>query len=54
MLSLCTGERLRKNVLEETNAVIQSYNNVLDTLMQQFRDRAVRGIIIDVRDLGKR
>ncbi|KAG1854358.1 hypothetical protein C8R48DRAFT_835826 [Suillus tomentosus] len=34
--------RLGKHVFDETDATIQSYNKVLDSLMQQFRDRAAR------------
>jgi hypothetical protein len=52
MSSLCKGERLAKNVFKETSAIIQSYNNVLDTLMQNFRDGAVRDILLDVRDIN--
>jgi hypothetical protein len=40
------------NVLNETSAMIQSYNNVLDTLMQNFRDGAVRDILLDIRDMN--
>jgi hypothetical protein len=55
--SLCTGERLVKNAVDlrsETDAAIQDYNVVLDTLMQRFRDNAVRDTFLDVRDIGKR
>jgi hypothetical protein len=38
----------------ETDATIQDYNDVLDTLIQRFRDNAIRGIFLDVRDIGKR
>ena len=48
-----TGKRLAKNVLKETNSVIQSYNNVFDNLMQQFRDGAVSHIVINVHHFGK-
>jgi WD40 repeat protein len=39
-------KRLGKYVFEETDAAVRSYIDVLDNLMQQFRDRAVRDIII--------
>jgi WD40 repeat protein len=35
--------KLGKHVLNETEAAIQSYCDVLDSLMQQFRDQAPRG-----------
>jgi hypothetical protein len=57
MSFLCTGKRLGKNIMDmrkETDATIQDYNNVLDTLMQRFRDSAVRGIFLDVRNIGER
>jgi hypothetical protein len=57
MTFICTGKRLGKNSVDmrnETDATIQDYNVVLDTLMQRFRDNAVRGIFLDVRDIGKR
>jgi len=53
MTSLDAGQRLAKNILKETNATIQNYNNVLDTLMQQFRDLAVRDTLINVRHIGE-
>jgi hypothetical protein len=36
---LFTGRRLRKHVFNETEATIQRHNEVLDNLMQQFRDK---------------
>ena len=53
MTSLYAGERLRKNILKETTATIQNYNTVLDALMQQFRDLAVRDTLINVHRMGK-
>jgi len=53
MTSLYAGQRLAKNILKETNATIQNYNNVLDTLMQQFRDLAVRDTLINVHHIGE-
>jgi hypothetical protein len=38
---LFTGRRLRKHVFNETEATIQRHNEVLDNLMQQFRDKMV-------------
>jgi len=49
----CTGERLAKNVFKETDALIQRYNDVLDTLMQRFRDGVVRDIVVNVHRFGK-
>ncbi|OAX32570.1 hypothetical protein K503DRAFT_870078, partial [Rhizopogon vinicolor AM-OR11-026] len=46
-------ERLAKNVLGETDAMIQSYNNALDTLMQQFRDRASRDTVVIVHHMAE-
>ncbi|KAG2346199.1 hypothetical protein BDR05DRAFT_959801 [Suillus weaverae] len=39
-------KRLRKHVINETNASIQSYNQVFDDLMQQFRDKVARDTVI--------
>jgi hypothetical protein len=39
--------------LKETTATIQNYNTVLDALMQQFRDLAVRDTLINVHRMGK-
>jgi hypothetical protein len=57
MSFLCTVKKLGKNIVDvskETDATIKDYNHVLDTLMQRFRDSAVRGIFLEVRDIGKR
>jgi hypothetical protein len=51
--SLYAGERLAKNIFKETTATIQKYNNVLDTLMQRFRDLAVRDTSINVHEIGE-
>ena len=53
MSSLYAGERLAKNIFKETKAMIQNYNNVLDTLMQRFRDLADRDTLINVHDTGE-
>ena len=52
MSSVCTGGRLAKNVIAETDAKIVGYNNVFEALMQQFRDRAVRDTALGVHELG--
>ncbi|KAG1903364.1 uncharacterized protein F5891DRAFT_947518, partial [Suillus fuscotomentosus] len=39
-------KRLGKNVLSETDDTIQRYNNVLDALMQNFRDQVARDVAI--------
>ena len=49
-----TGKRLAKDLLKETETVIKNYNDVLDTLMQQFRDHAVRSTVLQVYRIGKR
>jgi acetate kinase len=57
MSSLRTGERLLKNIVDvqkKTDAAIQEYNDVLEALLQLFRDRAVRNILLDVQEIGKR
>ncbi|KAG1807568.1 hypothetical protein EV424DRAFT_230934 [Suillus variegatus] len=38
--------RLGKNVISETDDTIQRYNNVLDALMQNFRDQVARDVAI--------
>jgi len=34
--------------------MIESYNNALDSLMQQFRDRAARDTVVIVHHMGKK
>ncbi|KAG1868266.1 hypothetical protein DFJ58DRAFT_97924 [Suillus subalutaceus] len=41
-------ERLKKNVLSETNDTIQRYSDALDALMQNARDRIIRDVAIVV------
>jgi hypothetical protein len=53
MLPVCIGIKLGKHVLSETEAAIQSYCNVLDSLMQQFRDQAPRGTDVIAHHMGK-
>ncbi|KAG0701496.1 hypothetical protein DFH29DRAFT_554692 [Suillus ampliporus] len=45
--------RLGKHVFKETEAAIQSYNGVLDNLMQQFRDQVSIDTILTVHRIGK-
>jgi hypothetical protein len=52
MSSVCTGKRLAKNVIAETDAKIDGYKNVFEALMQQFRDRAIRDTALDVHQIG--
>jgi len=49
-VSFCTGNRLSRDVFKETGSVIRKYNDVLDTLMQQCRDRRN---IVNIRRVGK-
>ena len=53
MPSLATGNRLAKDVFKETGVLIQKYNAAFDTLMQEFRDGAVRDIVVNVYRFGK-
>ncbi|KAG1725688.1 uncharacterized protein EDB91DRAFT_1167458 [Suillus paluster] len=46
-------KRLGKHIASETDATIKSYNEALDGLMQQFRDRAVRDVVVIVHRMGK-
>lgn len=51
--TIIIGERLKKNVLSETNDTIQRYSDALDALMQNARDRTVRDVAIVVHRTGK-
>jgi hypothetical protein len=53
MLPVYIGLRLGKHVFDETDTTIQSYNDVLDSLMQQFRDLAARDTVVIARHMGK-
>ena len=53
MSSLYAGERLAKNIFKETGDIVQKYNDVLDALMQRFRDLAVRETLINVHHIGE-
>ncbi|KAG2742087.1 hypothetical protein P692DRAFT_20749482, partial [Suillus brevipes Sb2] len=48
-----TGQRLRKQVFDETDAMIQRHNEVLDNLMQQFRDKMALTSTETVHRIGK-
>jgi hypothetical protein len=52
-LYLCTGIRLGKHSCDGTGTTIQSYSNVLDTLMQQFRDREAHDTVLTVYHMGR-
>ncbi|KIK31792.1 hypothetical protein CY34DRAFT_814518 [Suillus luteus UH-Slu-Lm8-n1] len=45
--------RLGKHVCDEPGNTIQSYSNVLDTLMQQFRDRGAHDTVVTVHHMGE-
>ncbi|KAG2340093.1 WD40 repeat-like protein [Suillus weaverae] len=45
--------RLGKHVFDETDATVQSYSDVLDSLMQQFRDRAARDTVVMVHHMSE-
>jgi hypothetical protein len=51
--TIVVGERLKKNVLSETNATIQQYNDALDALMQNARDQTFRDVAIVVHRTSK-
>jgi hypothetical protein len=42
-----------KNMFDDTNGKVQSFSKVLDSLMQQFRDRAARETVIDIHRISK-
>jgi hypothetical protein len=39
--------------MSETDNTIQKYNNVLDTLMQNFRDQVIRDVALFIHQTGK-
>jgi len=51
--TVITGKRLGKNVITETKDTIQQYSDVLDMLMQNFRDQVARDVAIHVHRTGK-
>jgi hypothetical protein len=48
-----TGSRLGKNIVWETEDTIQKYNDVFDTLMQNFRDQVAHDVDVHVHRTGK-
>jgi len=42
-----------KNMFDDMNGKVQSFSKVLDSLMQQFRDRAARESVIDIHRISK-
>jgi hypothetical protein len=52
-LPICIGIRLGKHIFDEMDTTVESYSNVLDSLMQQFRDRVTRDTIVFVYHMGK-
>ncbi|KAG1901391.1 uncharacterized protein F5891DRAFT_1029204 [Suillus fuscotomentosus] len=46
-------ERLGKNIVSETNDTIRQYNDVLDALMQNFRDQVTRDVATYIHDTSK-
>jgi hypothetical protein len=47
-ISCLQGTRLLKNLISETDRLVQSYNDVFDELFQQFRDRAAGDTLVVV------
>ncbi|KAG1792137.1 uncharacterized protein HD556DRAFT_1537001 [Suillus plorans] len=45
--------RLGKHIFDETDTTIKNYNDVLDSLMQQFRDRAARDTLVIVHHMAE-
>ncbi|KAG1722648.1 uncharacterized protein EDB91DRAFT_1082712, partial [Suillus paluster] len=45
--------RLGKNIVSETDAKIQSFSEALDSLMQQFRDQAIRDAVVTIHRAGE-
>jgi len=48
-----TGKRLARDVFQDPETEIQKYNNALDKLMQQVRDRVARITVLKVHWIGK-
>jgi hypothetical protein len=53
ILTVIIGKRAGKNIVAETDDTITKYNNALDELMQEFRDRTSRDVAIFVHSAGK-
>jgi hypothetical protein len=51
--AIIIGIRLGKNVGSETDNTIQKYNNVLDMLMQNFRDQVIRDVALFIHQTSK-
>lgn len=51
--TITTGKRLGKDILAETDNEIQRYSDVLDALMQSFRDRVARDVAIYTHRTGE-
>ncbi|KAL4073021.1 WD40-repeat-containing domain protein [Scleroderma yunnanense] len=45
--------RLGKNIFSETRGVVTRYSDTLDGLMQQFRERAIRSIHINIHQIAE-
>jgi len=50
---VCIGIRFGKHIFDRMDTMIQSYNNVLNSLMQQFRDWAAYDTIVITHHMGK-
>jgi len=48
LTSYYSVKRAAKNIFSDAQSVVDEYNNALDELMQEFRDRAVRDTHIHV------
>jgi len=53
IFNLIIGKRLGKNIVSETDDTIQRYDDVLDALMQNFRDQVARDVAIYVHRTSK-
>jgi hypothetical protein len=51
--TIVVGKRLGKNILSETDDIVQQYSDTLDVLMQQFRDQVDRDVAVFVYRTGK-
>jgi hypothetical protein len=46
------GKRVGRDIVRETDDTITEYNNALDELMQEFRDRTDKDVAIFVHSAG--
>jgi hypothetical protein len=53
ILTVIIGKRAGKNIVRETDDIITKYNNALEGLMQEFRDRTDRDVAIFVHSASK-